>query len=128
MYWKYNVKISPAIDNSVPSIAKTLNPPMFLSHIIATIAIRHPRCLFGLERAGVLADIRFLGDHDWYTEGAEYLIGKQLPSGAWPGPGAHAVMNTCFALLFLRRATVPVRVPQAVTEPPRPMQPKKSDD
>jgi hypothetical protein len=72
----------------------------------------HYYYLFGLERTGVLTDQRFLGDHDWYREGAEYLIRGQQRSGAWGGDG---LSDTCFALLFLRRATIPVRVPVAVT-------------
>lgn len=72
----------------------------------------HYYYLFGLERTGVLTDQRFLGDHDWYREGAEVLIRSQRKSGAWRGK----LTNTCFALLFLRRATTPVKVPKAVTE------------
>ncbi len=73
----------------------------------------HYYYLYGLERTGVLTDQRFLGDHDWYREGAEYLVRAQLGSGAWRGSN---LANTCFALLFLRRATTPVKVPRAVTE------------
>jgi hypothetical protein len=85
----------------------------------------HYYYLYGLERAGVLADTRFLGDHDWYREGAEYLLRNQNRAGYWPRlgrrgrrGGADTLSDTCFALLFLRRATVPVRVPRAVTPAP----------
>jgi hypothetical protein len=74
----------------------------------------HYYYLYGLERTGVLTDKRFLGDHDWYREGAEFLVRRQRPDGSWPG----ALTNTCFALLFLRRATVPVRVPKETTPEP----------
>ncbi|MHC4470521.1 MAG: prenyltransferase/squalene oxidase repeat-containing protein, partial [Planctomycetota bacterium] len=74
--------------------------------------------LFGLERAGVLTDVRFIGDHDWYKEGADYLLGAQRKDGHWAGRRQNALTNTCFALLFLRRATVPVKVPRAVTPEP----------
>ena len=60
--------------------------------------------LYGLERAGVLADRKWIGDHDWYREGAEYLLGRQYTNGGW-GDG---ILDTSFALLFLRRSTVPV--------------------
>jgi hypothetical protein len=56
--------------------------------------------MYGLERAGILGRFRFLGDHDWYAEGAEALLGKQTPQGSW-GP----LEETAFALLFLKRAT-----------------------
>jgi len=90
----------------------------------------HYYYLFGLERAGVLADQVFLGDHDWYKEGADYLCAQQDSVGSWngrgggrgkgrAGPGGQTLCDTCFALLFLRRATVPVKVPRAVTPSPK---------
>ena len=33
--------------------------------------------LYGLERCGRLTAHRFIGDHDWYREGAEYLVHDQ---------------------------------------------------
>ena len=82
----------------------------------------HYYYLYGLERTGVLTDKRtgvltdkrFMGDHDWYREGAEYLVRRQRADGSWPG----GLMDSCFALLFLRRATVPVRVPKETTPEP----------
>ncbi|MGB0951981.1 MAG: hypothetical protein ACPG31_02035 [Planctomycetota bacterium] len=59
--------------------------------------------LYGLERAGGLADTEMFGDHAWYWEGAAEIVGLQLDTGAWndePQP-----ISDCFALLFLRRAT-----------------------
>jgi hypothetical protein len=77
----------------------------------------HYYYLYGLERSGVLADVEFMGDHDWYREGAEYLVRNQSRSGFWPSRRS-SMTDTCFALLFLRRATVPVRVPREVTPAP----------
>ncbi len=56
--------------------------------------------LYGLERAGALTRREQIGDHWWYLEGARYLLKAQKPEGHWGG-----VKDTCFALLFLRRAT-----------------------
>lgn len=65
--------------------------------------------LYGCERAGVLAGTYRFGTHDWYDEGAAWLLGQQQTDGAWP---AEAVLSSfadsCFALLFLRRATIPL--------------------
>ena len=33
--------------------------------------------LYGLERAGRLSGLRFLGNHDWYREGCEFLVEQQ---------------------------------------------------
>jgi hypothetical protein len=65
--------------------------------------------LYGLERAGVLGRFRFLGTHDWYREGAELLVSWQEPDGSWPTP--QRGVDTCFALLFLKRATSRMRAP-----------------
>jgi hypothetical protein len=83
----------------------------------------HYYYLYGLERAGTLAAQKFMGDHDWYREGAEYLVGRQHATGPWNLGGRReardTLADTCFALLFLRRATVPVKVPRAVTPSPK---------
>lgn len=70
--------------------------------------------LYSIERVGALLGERFLGGRDWYREGAEILLRRQLKEGAWPSDtgemnalGSPDVVSTCFALLFLRRATAP---------------------
>ena len=57
--------------------------------------------LYGLERYAVFYDYKLIGDHDWYREGAEYLIRTQNDDGAFGG-----TEQTCFALLFLRKASL----------------------
>jgi len=74
--------------------------------------------LYGVERAGVLAGTYRFGPVDWWDEGAEEILSEQTSAGFWPnGRLLSRFANTCFALLFLRRATVPlVELP-----PKRPM-------
>ena len=60
----------------------------------------HLYYLYGLERAGILGRFRFVGARDWYQEGADVLVGSQADQGSWGG-----LDDTCFALLFLKRAT-----------------------
>jgi hypothetical protein len=63
--------------------------------------------LYALERVGALTSRQYLGEHDWYREGAEELLRRQLADGSWPSGGwDDDLVNTCFALLFLRRATL----------------------
>jgi hypothetical protein len=67
--------------------------------------------LYGLERTGRLAGVRFFGDHDWYREGAEMLVHDQKPFGPWQGSDAYEsepVLATSFALLFLAKGRTPV--------------------
>jgi hypothetical protein len=78
--------------------------------------------LYGLERVGALTGERSFSAHDWYREGAEYLVGEQSTDGGWSENGgwkggarggtisSSDVVQSCFALLFLRRATRPVSV------------------
>ena len=63
----------------------------------------HYYYLYGLERAGVLYETPKFGTHDWYAEGAQYLIKSQRPDGSWSN-----LTNTCFAVLVLKRATRPL--------------------
>lgn len=64
---------------------------------------------YSVERAGVLAGTYKWGTHDWWDETAAYLLGAQQPEGSWPDTkGLSKLSPTCFALLFLTRATVPL--------------------
>jgi len=70
----------------------------------------HYYYLYGLERAGVLCDRVNIGAHDWYRDGAELFLAQQNPKGRWAtGWEANGVDGTAFALLFLTRATPPVK-------------------
>ncbi len=62
--------------------------------------------LYALERVGRLSGRRFIGERDWYREGAEYLIKVQDQlQGFWSNVGAMETSNiaTSFALLFLSK-------------------------
>jgi hypothetical protein len=68
--------------------------------------------LYGLERAGRLTARRFIGDHDWYREGAELLVREQDSlSHYWKG-GWYAErdprISTAMALLFLSKGRRPI--------------------
>jgi hypothetical protein len=66
--------------------------------------------LWAMERIAVLYDLQKLGKKDWYQWGAEILVCHQLGDGSWGDdggfPGQAPVVNTCLALLFLRRANL----------------------
>ncbi len=66
--------------------------------------------LYGLERAGRLSGLRFIGGHDWYREGIEEFIRTQHQgSGEWY-IGLGPIYTTSFALLFLAKGRTPVLV------------------
>ena len=62
--------------------------------------------LFSLERVAVAYGLETLGDTDWYNWGADILLKNQTQDGSWAGEFAEAGSDTCFALLFLRRANL----------------------
>lgn len=81
----------------------------------------HLYYLYGLERATSLNNADKVGGHDWYTEGYRVLMKKQGADGSWNDMGG-AVSSTCFALLFLTRATDKL-VPKAQAPKPTPKAP-----
>ena len=75
----------------------------------------HYYYLYGLERACAFAGRDAVGPHDWYVEGAKYLLGQQKADGRWSTGslgsdgqiGASDLCDTAWALLFLKKATKP---------------------
>jgi hypothetical protein len=63
--------------------------------------------LYAVERLGMLYDTGSIGDHPWYPEGAEFLLKIQKADGSWEGTKREKkpTWDTCFAILFLKRAT-----------------------
>jgi hypothetical protein len=70
--------------------------------------------LYSLERAMMLSRVAKLGDHDWYLEGAALLLSWQRGDGRWESHQGIPLVDTAFALLFLKRATIPVETPSGV--------------
>ncbi len=65
--------------------------------------------VYCVERAMDLVGSQRLGNHVWYLDMAKEVLSKQREDGSWTGGAAttfHAdTLDTCFALLFLQRAT-----------------------
>jgi hypothetical protein len=63
--------------------------------------------LWTLERVGVLYNVREVGGRDWYRHAVDLLLERQRWDGAWDlrgYPGANVTIDTCLALLILKRA------------------------
>jgi hypothetical protein len=82
----------------------------------------HYYYLYGLERTGTKTGLRWLGKSDWYRLGGEYLLGTQAKDGGWRSAAEEKhladtsesrLTQTCFALLFLKRATKKPVIPLA---------------
>ena len=66
----------------------------------------HYAHLWAIERWCGLTNRAKVGTHDWYREIAAWLVEQQQPNGAWGYSGSAELLDTCFALLFLRRSTI----------------------
>lgn len=80
--------------------------------------------MYGLSRYAQIFGLDRIGDHDWYSEGAEALLRRQKSDGSWG-----SLEDTCFAILFLRkvvftrpetRTTGPVVKPAEEAARPKP--------
>ncbi len=61
--------------------------------------------LWSVERVGVIYGESHIGGKDWYDWGYPIVMRVQAPDGSWSdrhGP----LVDTCFALLFLKRANI----------------------
>jgi hypothetical protein len=63
--------------------------------------------LYGIERVGVAGGYKYFGSHDWFREGASWLVAHQRSDGSWEGVGG-PIPSTCFAMFFLARGREPV--------------------
>lgn len=74
----------------------------------------HLYYLYALERAGRFSGRRFIGEHDWYRDGAKFLLERQLDSGAWQGSQGlkedNQLVATSYCLLFLSKGKRPVAI------------------
>ncbi len=77
--------------------------------------------LYGLERIGRMTNRRFIGDHDWYREGAAFLCSPNVQNlnGSWQADlntnpiESDANLATSFALLFLGKGRRPIVMSKA---------------
>jgi hypothetical protein len=85
--------------------------------------------VYGLERVGRLSGQRFIGDHDWYREGCESLVGlkksdlNQRQDGSWGMNGGgvdnNEIVSTAFALLFLSKGRTPILISKLAYDAPQ---------
>jgi hypothetical protein len=65
--------------------------------------------LYSLERVCELAGVAQIDGRDWYFEGAMQLLAHQESDGSFRSDDSLRIEATCFAVLFLKKATAAVR-------------------
>ncbi|HTU22850.1 MAG TPA: hypothetical protein VMG10_32725 [Gemmataceae bacterium] len=86
------------------TIGKPSNPPMKMKPPMQNLYF-----LWSVERVAVLYNLPRIGDKSWYRWGAQVLVANQEAQGSWAGggyPGSSSTVDTCLALLFLKRANL----------------------
>jgi hypothetical protein len=70
--------------------------------------VYHLGYVYAVERAFDLLGFKKLGNRVWYVDMATSIVDHQDDAGFWNTDSTHKpkeVLDTCFALLFLKRAT-----------------------
>jgi hypothetical protein len=85
------------LDNKVAPLDKTV--------YIGADAFGDLYFLWSLERVAVLFNLETIGGQNWHAWGTGILLRAQRDDGAWEA-GHGPFVDTCFALLFLKRVNV----------------------
>lgn len=105
-------KEDPAILNGLRALAKHIGAPHPGDGEKPPMANLY--FLWSVERVAVLYNLPTIGNKDWYSWGVSVLLPNQKEDGGWhsapyPGHGtdpAHDAVDTCFAMLFLKRSNL----------------------
>ncbi len=96
----------PRLVNGLIALSKNIGTP---AEDIVEQPMRNLYFLWSVERVAVLYNMPKIGDRDWYRWGAQILVVNQQKPGNWTGGqyhGSSPVLDTCLALLFLKRANL----------------------
>jgi hypothetical protein len=98
----------PAIQKGLTALSRYIGQPV-TDPAKANFPMQNLYFLWSVERVAMLYDLKTIGGKDWYGWGAQILVHNQQAGGEWPSAHYHGTtppLNTCFALLFLRRSNL----------------------
>jgi hypothetical protein len=80
----------------------------------------HYYYIYSIERVGAVMTTKEIGGQDWYAKGVEYLLKSQSKDGSWnttndDQSGCSVMVDTCFALLFLKKVTPTLTLKPKIT-------------
>jgi hypothetical protein len=101
---------NPAVRAAFLGLAATIGRPTGKKNLgqvhLAVDGGRMYYFLWSLERVAVAYGLKTIGKKDWYGWGAEVLLVSQRQDGSWQGEFGAGGPDTCFGLLFLRKANL----------------------
>ncbi len=110
-----NTLVKPAVQEAnikraLVSLARSIGAPdPNPSNVLGAVRPENLYLLWSIERVAMLYDLKAIEGKDWYSWGAQILVYNQGPEGAWligDYTGSTPPVNTCLALLFLRRSNL----------------------
>jgi hypothetical protein len=105
-----------AVNQGLHYLAQALDKITVAGNRIAGVDARDSLYfLWSLERMAVIYDLKKIGEREWYPWAAEMLVDVQDRDGQWPGGNP---VDTCFALLILKRSNFAKDLLLTVKEPP----------
>jgi len=96
----------PKIQHGLKALGRSIGEPSMTEK---KFAMQNLYFMWSVERVAMLYDLKTIDGKDWYGWGAQILVHNQDTSGAWPSSSYHGAsppLNTCFALLFLKRSNL----------------------
>jgi hypothetical protein len=94
--------LNSVIDSPTVAQRKKIKGP----YLSRNLADKNYYFLWSVERVAVAYGLKTIGYKDWYEWGSDIIVASQDKDGSWNGRWAAGGADTCFALLFLRRANL----------------------
>lgn len=105
--------VRPALDdaniqNGLKTLSRHIGAPV-VEGDAQNLPMQNLYWMWSIERVAMLYDLKTINGKEWYPWGAQILVHRQDADGSWGQsnyPGSDPNVNTCFALLFLKRSNL----------------------
>ena len=104
--WKKDPNVAAGMEWLSKNFSVTFNPGPY-EHAAMEMNSQHQYYyyMYGLERAAILYGADQIGNNYWFAKGTLALLDAQREDGSWRSKTGDPAADTCFAILFLRKAT-----------------------
>jgi hypothetical protein len=104
--WKKDAHVLSGMEWLAKNFSVAYNPGPY-EHAAMEINSQHQYYyyMYALERAAILYGVEQIGGNYWFAKGVSALVDAQREDGSWRSRTGDATADTCFAILFLRKAT-----------------------
>jgi hypothetical protein len=106
MDWKKDANVLAGMEWLSKNFSVAYNPGPY-EHAAMEMNSQHQYYyyMYALERAAILYGVEQIGGNYWFAKGTLALVDAQKEDGSWRSKTGDPTADTCFAILFLRKAT-----------------------